>query len=65
MNRQRKFFLKRETLRQLTTNELTAVAGGVLDTRRTEGGMWCSTVYMTHCQGCTLTQGRDFTDCQP
>ncbi|HLU67026.1 MAG TPA: hypothetical protein VKZ63_12160 [Kofleriaceae bacterium] len=64
-NRRRKLTVRRETLRRLSDTDLRAVAGGRLNTRMAQGGAWCSTVYMTHCDGCTLGQGRDVTDCRP
>lgn len=64
-DRRKKLSLNRETLRQLTSADMEAVAGGVANTYRAGGGAWCSTVYMTHCKGCTTGAGIQVTDCQP
>lgn len=61
----KKLALPRETIRTLTDAHLVTVAGGVMNTYKAGGGQWCSTVYMTHCNGCTQTQGNEVTDCQP
>jgi hypothetical protein len=62
----KKLALKQETIRLLTDTHLQAVAGAAMNTRMAQGGAYCSTNYLTHCDNCTFSKTQtDVGDCRP